>query len=73
MCQVKSLLVSFSAAWNSEKKRSLNSGWDESWNFIPQVIDSSQASQMFKPDVAECRGARWVQLNLINAYQKSRL
>jgi hypothetical protein len=49
----------------------LNSGWDESWNYIPQVIDSSQASKMFTPDVAECRGARWVQLNLINAYQKS--
>jgi hypothetical protein len=59
------------AAGNSEKKRVLNSGWDESWNYIPQVMDSNQASQLFKPDVAECRGARWVQLNLINTYQKN--
>lgn len=40
-------------------------------NWIPQVFDERDVGRMFQPEVLECRGARWVQLNLINAYQKS--
>ncbi|KAI6228730.1 hypothetical protein M3Y99_01193000 [Aphelenchoides fujianensis] len=67
---IKSIEAFQRAARNAEKKRTQTRGWDESWNFIPQVLNEPPAGQ-FRPDVAECRGARWVALNYVNQYQKN--
>ncbi|KAI6213771.1 hypothetical protein M3Y94_00190800 [Aphelenchoides besseyi] len=67
---IKSVEAFQRAARNAEKKRTQNRGWDESWNFIPQVRNEPPTGQ-FRPDVAECRGARWVELSYINQYQKN--
>lgn len=43
------------------------------WNFIPIPAENSNdgTSKLFYPDIAECRGARWVALERVNTNQKS--
>jgi len=60
------------AARNSADKKSQTGGWVESWNYIPSPMTNQQGiSRLFQPEVAECRGARWVELSHVNTNQKS--
>lgn len=52
------------------QKNNQTQGWQEAWNFVPSPITNFQATSVFKPDIQECRNARWVELNFVNSNQK---
>ncbi|KAE9550503.1 hypothetical protein FO519_006277 [Halicephalobus sp. NKZ332] len=58
------------AAKNSVSKTNQTQGWQEAWNYVPSPITNFQAASVFKPDIQECRNARWVELNFVNSNQK---
>ncbi|KAI1724014.1 BRICHOS domain-containing protein C09F5.1 [Ditylenchus destructor] len=60
------------AARGSANKKSQQGGWQEAWNYMASPLNTAiPREQLFQPEIAECRGARWVELTRANVNQKS--
>ncbi|KAI1712261.1 BRICHOS domain-containing protein C09F5.1 [Ditylenchus destructor] len=60
------------AARGSADKNSQQGGWQEAWNYMASPLSTAiPREQLFQPEIAECRGARWIELTRQNINQKS--
>ncbi|VDO32529.1 unnamed protein product [Haemonchus placei] len=59
------------AAGRASHKTSQTQGWEESWQYLPAPM-TMNAQQLFNPPIAECEGARWIQLDYVGSNQKNR-
>uniref|UniRef100_A0A7E4UNF6 BRICHOS domain-containing protein n=1 Tax=Panagrellus redivivus TaxID=6233 RepID=A0A7E4UNF6_PANRE len=58
------------AAYNARHKTNQTNGWQETWNFVPSPQTNFNSATNFHPDISQCHGARWVELNYVNSNQK---
>uniref|UniRef100_A0AC35TRC6 F5/8 type C domain-containing protein n=1 Tax=Rhabditophanes sp. KR3021 TaxID=114890 RepID=A0AC35TRC6_9BILA len=59
------------AARDTSLTKAQSTGWDERWNFIPSPLDNAQQLTYINPGIAQCNGAKIIELKQTGSNQKS--